>query len=119
MLARGTALLFALYPLAHQAVTWAAPQQSWLTCFMLLTAWTYLEARRYSSARLLFAALLAYGAAISVQESAVQLLPWLFLIEWRERGSWRVLWRSPALLLFLPVTLAYLLFWIQAPKYEG
>ena len=119
MLARGTALLFALYPLAHQAVVWAAPQQSWVTCFMLLTAWLYLKARRRSSARWLLAALVAYGAAIAVQESAVQLLPWLFFIEWRERGSWRRLWRSPALLFFLPVTLAYLLFWIQAPKYEG
>ncbi|MBN1921188.1 MAG: hypothetical protein JW892_08095 [Anaerolineae bacterium] len=119
MLARGTALLFALYPLAHQAVAWAAPQQSWVTCFMLLTAWLFLEARRRASACLLFAALLAYGAAIAVQESAVQMLPWLLLIDWRERRSWRALWRSPALLLFLPVTVAYLLFWIQTPKYAG
>ncbi len=118
-LARATALLFALYPLSHQAVAWAAPQQSWVTCCMLLTAWAFLEARRRSSLRLLVAALIAYIAAIAIQESAVQLLPWLFLLEWRVRGSWRTLWRSPALWLFSPVTVAYLAFWFQAPKYEG
>lgn len=118
-LTRGTALLFALYPLSHQAVAWAAPQQSWVTFFMLVTVWQYLEARRRASKLALTAALLAYLAAIAVQESAVQLLPWLLLLEWRESRSWRTWRRSPALWLFAPVTVAYLLFWIQAPKYEG
>lgn len=118
-IALGTATLFALYPLSHQAVAWAAPQQSWVTCFMLLTAWGYLAARRRRLWMLLVAALLAYLAAIAVQESAVQLLPWLFLLEWRAQASWRKLLRSPATWLFTPVTLAYLAFWVQAPKYEG
>lgn len=118
-LARATALLFALYPLSHQAIAWAAPQQSWVTMFMLLTAWRYLEARRTTSALTLVGALLAYIMAIAIQESAVQLLPWLFLIEWRVHSNWRRLWRAPATWLFLPATLAYLAFWLQAPKYEG
>lgn len=118
-LARGTALLFALYPLSHQAIAWAAPQQGWVTCFMLLTAWAYLTARQRASKRWLAGALFAYLLAIAVQESAVQLLPWLFLLEWRARASWRALWRAPALTLFAPATLLYLGFWLQAPKYEG
>lgn len=117
--ALATAAFFALYPLSHQAVAWAAPQHAWVMLLSFISASTYVIARRQSRPALLAGSLIAYLLALSVQESAIQLLPLLFLFEWRVRGRFRVLWRSAAPWLFVIVSLGYLAFWLWAPKYEG
>lgn len=77
--ARLAALLFAVFPLAYQAVAWAAPQQPLTLMWVLLAAWAahvYLQRKR---AAWLGMSLGAYTIALLFQESA---LPFVFLFFW-------------------------------------
>ncbi len=96
------ALLFGLYPLAHQAVAWAAPQQP-LVLALQNAAWLlYLQARRpnkKSWARRWAwpASLLFFILALTVQEGTAPfgLLPILFEIVLRAQAtSLTAVWRS-------------------------
>lgn len=111
--------LFALYPLQHQAIAWAAPQQPWVLCCMLVTAHLYLGARRRRSYRLLLAAVLVYILALTIQESAIQFLPFILLLEVHCVGRRQQrIWQQPALSLFATAALGYLVLWYLMPKAE-
>ncbi|MGC9357405.1 MAG: hypothetical protein ACP5GX_06050, partial [Anaerolineae bacterium] len=107
---------FALYPLSHQAVVWTAPQHVWVTFLILTTANLYLIARRRRSKILLFSALFLYLFALTIQEGAVQFLPFVFLLEYHHRENWKRTWFSSPPWFFTLLALAYLTLWFRAPK---
>ncbi len=115
----GAMALFALYPLGHQAIVWTAPQQAWVILLLLAALWAYLEARRMRRTAWQWAAVGLYAAALLVQESALQLMPVLLWLEWRERRTWRERWRAPLLWACGLLSLGYLYVWTQVPRLEG
>jgi len=115
----GAMALFALYPLAHQAIVWTAPQQAWVILLLLAALWAYLEGRRGRRTAWQWAAVGLYAAALLVQESALQLMPVLLWLEWRERQTWRERWRAPLLWACGLLSLGYLCVWTQVPRLEG
>ncbi len=109
--------LFALYPLQHQAIAWTAPQQPWVLFCMLATAHLYLHARRRRSHTLLIASVSLYVLALTIQESAVQFLPFVLLLEIHCVGRRRQrIWQQPAPSLFATAALGYLVLWYLMPK---
>lgn len=114
-----TAALFASYPLLYQAVVWLQSPQSWSIFLVLITAHTYIVAHRRSSRAWYALSPLAYLLALLVQESAVQILPVICVLEWRLRGDLRAVWRSRPLWLFGALTAGYLVLWTQVPRAHG
>lgn len=122
--AGAAAALFALYPLSHQAVAWAAPQQP-LAFALQTAAWlAYVAARRrpaLSATQSL--SLLLFLLALAVQESSVamSIVPLLLeTIVYRQgrRLPWRggPFWRT----LFYPAAAAaFSLLWLLAPRQAG
>lgn len=115
----GAMALFALCPLGHQAIAWTAPQQAWVILLLLAALAAYLEARRTRRAIWVWGAAGLYGVALLIQESALQLLPFIAWLEWRERRTWRAFWRSPWLWALGLLSLAYLSVWLQVPRLAG
>jgi len=113
--ARLTALLFAVSPLAFQAVAWQAPLQPLTMMWLLLAA---LTADRFVRGRCpiwLILSLLTYAAALLFQESAV---PFVFVFFWlalRHRPfSSQQGWWWP--LLHLGLAAAYIFVWLNVPR---
>jgi hypothetical protein len=120
--ARLAALVFALFPLAHQAVAWQAPQQP-LTMAGVLLALLCAQ-RAYSGRPATWLALSAgvYALALLVQESALPFafaFVWLAVDRWlgggRPRWHWTVGWP----LLHLGAAGLYALLWLSAPRLAG
>jgi hypothetical protein len=117
--ARLAALVFALFPLAHQAVAWQAPQQPLTMAGVLLALW--FAQRAYASRPAPWLALSGsvYTLALLLQESA---LPYVFAFLWlavdrwlagdRPRWSW---WP----LVHLAAAGLYALLWLSAPRLAG
>lgn len=111
--ARLTALLFTLSPFAYQAVAWQAPQQPLTLMWILLAV---VAAHRYLGRRhirwLIFS-LVAYGAALLFQESAVPFVFVFFWLAWiRNPVSGQRAWP----LLHLALAIVYLLLWLNVPR---
>jgi hypothetical protein len=123
--ARLAALIFALNPLAFQAVAWQAPQQP-LTTFHILAALVATH-RFYQTAHKRWLALagLAYVVALLFQESAVPFVPafwWLSFIrspKSKVSPPSHLLPRSLAPLLPTALAALYLLIWINVPRQSG
>lgn len=116
-MALGTTALFALYPLAHQAIVWAAPLQPLMTLLILLTLRAYSAARQRG--RPGWAALAVYVLALSVQENALLILPFIVLWEIWHQGTLKAIWRTPALWGFGLLSAGYLVLWASIPKQAG
>lgn len=113
-----TASFFAAFPLAAQAVVWAAPQQPWVVALMLLVLNLYPSVQRRGGWR--WPGLMAlFLFAMMVQESAVQMLPFLFLFDLRRDGSFRKTAGRPQLWGFVAVAVLYLALWFAVPKHHG
>ncbi len=136
-LGRGVAVaaaaLFAFYPMAYQAVAWAAPQQP-LTAVWQNAAWLgYMWARPLSSQSAprqarwgLLASLLFFSLALVTQESSVTVAIVPLLYELLLRRTWvggrsAVGWLRPyTWALVYPVLAAgYVLVWLAAPRKAG
>lgn len=129
--ARLAAVLFALCPLAWQAVAWQAPQQPLTTLGVLCALLAAHRFQRTQQARWLALSLLFYAAALLFQESAV-VFGWIFFWINREKllviGYWLLQRRitnnySPITvfwpLLHLLLAALYLLIWLNVPRQAG
>ncbi len=130
--ARLSALAFALYPAAFQAVAWQAPQGPWVLALVLGAV---VSAGRFAAegrARWLLATMGAYAAALLFQESALPLSVVVIWPAWRAQwpisGAWRIgvravvktlrHARSAGLLTgaVLMIVGAYLAIWLSVPR---
>ncbi|MBL8095864.1 MAG: hypothetical protein JNL73_16935 [Anaerolineales bacterium] len=130
--ARLSALAFALYPAAFQAVAWQAPQGPWVLALVLGAV---VSAGRFAAegrARWLLATVGAYAAALLFQESALPLSVVVIWPAWRAQwpisGAWRIgvravvktlrHARSAGLLTgaVLMIVGAYLAIWLSVPR---
>lgn len=106
--------LLALYPFAHQAVAWAAPQQPIVATFQYGAFWLYLLGRKRQRLILYLFSLLLYVAALTIQESAV-MLAWLPLgyeiIQNKPVSKWS--------LFYLPLAGLFAMVWWLAPRQLG
>ena len=116
-MALGTTALFALFPLSHQAIVWAAPLQPLMTLLILLTLRTYSAARQRG--RPGWAALGVYVLALAVQENALLILPFIVLWETWHQGTLKAVWRTPALWGFGLLSVGYLVLWASIPRQAG
>jgi len=116
-IALGTAVLFALYPLSHQAIVWAAPQQPSMTLLILLTLRVFSVARQRGQPG--WAALGVYVLALSIQENALFILPFIVLWEIWHQGTLKAVWRVPSLWGFGLLSAGYLLLWVNIPRQMG
>lgn len=117
--ARLAALVFALFPLAHQAVAWQAPQQPLALAGVLLALWAAQRGYAGRPAAWLGLSVLAYAAALLVQESA---LPYAVFFVWLAAGRWRAgqrpRWRGWPLA-HLAAAGLYGLVWLSVPRQAG
>lgn len=121
--ARLTALLFALSPFAYQAVAWQAPQQPLTVMWILLAVVAAHQYLRRRHLRWLTLSLVAYGAALLFQESA---LPFVVVFFWlatsrpspspdrrtSRPGAGLRFWP----LLHLALAATYLVIWLNVPR---
>lgn len=126
------AALFAAYPFAYQAVSWAAPQQP-LALALQNSAWlVFLLAQQHQPAHRLFLLLLGGSAllfflALTVQESTLPLAFVPLLFTWLRYPGASVasfmnhIWRGNGryALIFPLLAAVYGLFWLQAPRQGG
>ena len=114
--------LAAWYPFSHQAVAWAAPQQTMVAALQNGAWLAYLEARRRQAGRLVAAgglSLLLFLMALTVQESTAALAILPLLVEWvlRRRNSSGTGWW---LALAYPLIAAgFGLLWLLLPRQTG
>jgi hypothetical protein len=114
------ALLFALFPLAHQVVTWAAAiASSSVTACLLGSAWLYIawrapDGRRHTER--LIGALVLYALALGLQESAVPYAAVWVLLELYLVRQGRVARPSPAVALFALLAAGYTGLWLSVPR---
>jgi hypothetical protein len=115
--ARLTALLFAVFPFAYQAVAWQAPQQPWAMAGILaaiIAARVYLKQK---NPWFLILSLLAYAAALLFQECALPfagVFLWLAGRQWKADRAWH--WWP---LLHLGLATIYFLVWLSLPRQGG
>lgn len=113
--------LVALYPFSHQAVAWAAPQQSLVTALQIGAWLTYIEARRHQRHRGLIAgtSLLLFLVALTVQESTVALSSLPLIIEWvyHRQGASSANWRLA--LAYPLIAGGFGLLWLWIPRQAG
>lgn len=116
--ARASAVIFAINPLAYQAVAWQAPQQpiATLAVFVsILAADRFLKSKRGCY---LGASIAAYAFALLFQESAlpfVWVFGWLAVnrqVDWRQR---RAYWPG----LHVILAFIYFLIWLNVPRQAG
>ncbi|MBE2198124.1 MAG: hypothetical protein IAE79_05900 [Anaerolinea sp.] len=126
------AALFATYPFAYQAVSWAAPQQP-LAIGLQQGAWlAYLHARQEGQGTRRFwpwltLSIFLFIVALSVQESGIPLAFTPLLFEWlQQRGctlrtsAANILRSNGRFALFYPVlAAAYALWWLHVPRQSG
>jgi len=122
--ARIAALLYAVHPLAYQAVAWSAPQQpiaTLLTLLSILLAQSYLKRRQW---RWLLLSAGFFTCGLLFQESVAPAV-WVFMwLAWQDHARsgarFSTAWRRKAWVLpFAAAVLVYLGAWNAAPRAEG
>lgn len=116
--------LMALYPLAHQAIAWVAPQQPMVTALQTGTWLAYIKARRQGQTRFALAglSLLLFSIAVLVQENSAAMAFVPLFLEWTKGqqeptySRRRIPWLALA---YLPVAAAFGLIWLALPRESG
>lgn len=125
-----SALAFALYPMAFQAVAWQAPQGPWILSLSLAAI---AAAGRFANGRAAWGLVsaLAFAAALLFQESALPMAAFVVFAAWRtNRGGTRERQGESLTSLFLrpssrtllfsagiaAVALLYLAIWLNVPR---
>lgn len=116
--ARLSAVIFAINPLAYQAVAWEAPQQPIATLAVFVSILAADRFLKFKRVRYLIDSAAAYAFALLFQESALP-FAWVFVwlslnhqFDWRQRRSH---WPS----LHLILAFIYFVIWLNVPRQAG